>query len=184
MKNGINSHEYHGPVGGSTQDTLNNVFRRHLPFSSAPSGIVIRQVRRVAGTIGRAGPEATPGLLGTQDIVVSAVRPYSRTTGTSTYWQDAGWEMRNGHLIGHYQAGGRLFPGSVEVLDSHTQPLKYYIYNPPTRILNGQHSACFHYQDDVGGTRKYWIHFSEQPKDIDSGIIQIQRDLSHAIGVR
>ena len=184
MNNGFDNHDQRGSLGGLAQNALNNVLGRHLSSASGSTGIVIRQVRQINGATGISiqGPVSAPNGVVSHDIVVKAVHPYSRITRTSAYWQDNGWEMRNGYLIGQYQVGDNLFPGTIEIKDSYAEPFKFYIYDPPKKILSGSHGACFRFSGKVGNRNKYWIHFNETPKDMDSGIIQVERDLAHAIG--
>ena len=169
-----------------TQETLDKVLHRHLRPISTTSTIQVRQVRHIPGPL-----DTTGWLMGdrreenndfSSEIAVRAVRPYARKSRTSSYWQDSGWEKRGDHLIGHYAVGQRMFPGSIELRDSVVEPAMYYIYNPPSAVLDGPHGVCFRFQGKASDTRKYWIHFSEEPSDVDSGIIQIERDLSAAIG--
>ncbi len=166
----------------TNQDALNNALRRHLQPNAAAATIIIRQVHHIDGTISRTSTQG-PSLERTvsRDVVVNAVRPYAKPSRTTCYWQDAGWEKRNGHLIGHYVADGKSFAGSIELTNSIVVPMRFYIYNPPVAVLRGPHGLCFRDQGKVAGTQKYWIHFSEEPADVDSGIVQIQRDLSAAI---
>ena len=169
------------PALGLTNDS---VLHRHYPSLNAVGRITIRQVRKVT-----LGPDFTDGLgLDRPDdeepkVMVRAIRPFSRRSQTTCYWKDAGWEERGEWLIGHYRAGRRFYPGSVERRGGSYEPFKFYIYNPPDEILNGPHGICFHPRGKADLNR-YWIHFSDQPVDVDSGIIQVEHDLREALEIR
>lgn len=148
----------------SIQELSNRILRRHRPVFETQTPITIRRVRHIPAS----------------EVVVKAVRPYARKSHTSSYWQDSGWERKDNNLTGHYKAGGNLHRGVIELMDSSYLPVKFYVYDPPRAILNGPHGACYHWQGLLE-PRKYWIHFSEEPADIDSGIIQIERNLSETL---
>lgn len=165
----------------SFQELSNRMLRRHRPVFDIQPPITIRRIYHIEtpngwpsfGTVNQRQNAAS-------EVVVKAVRPYARKSHTSSYWKDSGWERRGENLIGHYKAGGNLYRGSIELTGSRYRPMKFYIYDPPRAILNGPHGACYHWQG-LPELRKYWIHFSEEPADIDSGIIQIERNLLEAL---
>lgn len=167
----------------SIQELSSRIFHRHHPVIDIQPPITIRQVRHIIRPNGAWFNQSTDSdEEDTPAIIVNSVRPYARKSRASSYWQDAGWERRGNNLIGHYQAGGNLYRGSIELTDSSYQPMKFYIYDPPRAILNGPHGVCYRWQG-LSGLRKYWIHFSEEPADIDSGIIQIERNLSESLSM-
>jgi len=172
----------------SIHELSSRIFHRHHPVIDSQPPITIRQVRHIIRPNGAwfnqskdLDEEDTPA------IVVNSVRPYARKSRTSSYWQDAGWERRDERnirrLIGHYKAGGNSYRGSIELKDSIVQPTEYYIYDPPDAVCYGPHGTCFHARGKSNGMKKYWIHFSEEPADIDSGIIQIERNLSESLSM-
>ncbi|MDD5677004.1 MAG: hypothetical protein PHW60_03305 [Kiritimatiellae bacterium] len=167
----------------SIQARADRFLRRHRPVINIQPPITIRQFRHIevpnnwlpSGKVNQRQNTAS-------SIVLKAVRPYARRSRTSSYWEDSGWEHRGTNLIGYYKAGDNSYRGAVELTDSSYRPMKFYIYDPPSVILDGPHGACYHWQG-LSGLNKYWIHFSEGPANIDSGIIQIERSLSEALGV-
>lgn len=162
-------------------DGTNVTPRRHRQSGGGIPDIVIRRVHNITDdkmTTGARGYLAAP----TADRVARA-RAYVGKHRTSSYWQDAGWEKRDNHLIGHYWAGPRPFTGAIELKDSVVEPAVYFIYDPPDELLRGAHGNCYWLRGEVSGKRKYMVHFSEGPPDVDSGIIQIQRNLAAALGV-
>ncbi|MDD5677086.1 MAG: hypothetical protein PHW60_03720 [Kiritimatiellae bacterium] len=167
------------------QGLSNVMLRRHHPVINIQPPITIRQVRHITipngewpGHPRERNPHAAP------PIVVNSVRSYARKSHTSRYWQDAGWKRRyeDGYqwLSGHYKAKGNLYRGSIKLADSVVQPIEYYIYDPPRVILSGPHGACYQWRISLE-PNKYLIHFSKMPADIDSGIIQIEQNLSEAL---
>lgn len=164
-------------------DVLNTTISRHLSQYSYVPPVIIRKVRNVTPSALAALPQPIARrVIPPAGVMVNRIRPYSGKTRTSCYWQDSGWEKRDNYLIGRYKAGRRSFPGSIELSNSVVEPFSFYIYDPPSAILDGPHGACFMHMTRVDGRDRYFVHFSEDPPDIDSGIIQIQRDLSEAIG--
>lgn len=166
----------------SFQDLSNRILRRHRPAFDAQPPITIQRVRHIEaynawpsfGTVNQKQNKAS-------NVMVKAVRPYARKSHSSCYWEDSGWERRDKHLIGYYRAVGNLYRGSIDLTGSSYRPMKFYIYNPPRAILNGPHGTCYHWQG-LPELRKYWIHFSDEPEDIDSGIIQIEKNLLEVLG--
>ena len=134
--------------------------RRH--YSPTPPGITVHQVRRI--------------LAGNATVIVRGKRPFSSKTESQTYWQESGWDKIGNSLFGRYRVGNRSYEGEVELTGSVIEPFKFYIRRPPRRLLNGDHSACFHNRHHEKGPGWYWIHFSIRPEDIDSGIIQIETE--------
>jgi len=55
--------------------------------------------------------------------------------------------------------------------------LGFYISKPPWKVLNGSHGACFR---DKGGGR-YAIHIRPTPRDVDSGIVAVERVLEESL---
>jgi len=147
-----------------------------------PGSVVIRSVRTIPATY-------LPPALRMQNmtettrktVTVRKVRPFSRKSRTSSYWEDNGWTRSDNSLLGYYRARGDGYKGLVELTDSEYEPYEFYIYDPPGELIHhGRHSACFH-RRGASHLNKYWIHFSTRPQDVDSGIIQIQKDLTEAL---
>lgn len=150
------------------------VFGRHLSFRAAPVPVPIYRLRHVSDIFLNARsvlPDIRP-------ITIDCARLYARQRTDSSYWRDSGWEKRDDFLIGLYRARNRNYFGSIWIRDSRVDPLKFFIYDPPYGLLGGPHGACFRNHGRVGGRDKYFVHFSERPDDIDSGIIQIERNLA------
>ena len=164
--------------------TNNGVLHRHYPSLDVESRIEIRQVRKIplrtnfTNGLGVDRPDDEE-----PKVTVRTIRSFSRRSQTSCYWEDAGWVKNDEWLLGHYRAGRRQYRGAIELTGSTYEPFKFFIYYPPEEIFEGPHGACFHPRGDAD-MNKYWIHFSEQPADVDSGIIQVEHDLRETLGIR
>lgn len=90
------------------------------------------------------------------------------------YWIEQGWCRTSQGYRGKYKTKYDSWMGLIETdYDSH----KFYIFNPPDELRSHSHWACFRKQDAYG---KYWVHFSQEPENIDEGIISIQKILAEA----
>ena len=86
-----------------------------------------------------------------------------------TYAEEQGWRSTSwfgSHLSGYYRTKFGSFRGKVR---PSSLP-EFFIYNPPEELQNHSHWICFSYR----GGGKYAVHFSIKPKDVDSGIQQIE----------
>ncbi len=163
--------------------TAPNYARNMRSLDADVPPIIVRSVRTVDARTPLIPSNPTAQIHVRQSsVLVKAIRRYTGTPKNSCYWEDSGWERRGDHLIGSYKVGKRSYAGSIELSDSVVEPMTFYIYDPPREIIKGPHGACFRYRGAVHDKQKYFIHFSEGPADVDSGIIQIQQDLNKAIG--
>lgn len=102
---------------------------------------------------------------------VRCVRSYRGTK----YWQEQGWRL-NGHLMeGYYRTLYRSFKGRIELFDSGDH--LYFIHDPPSQLRQHSHWACFVQR----GNGWYWVHFSIKAKNVDTGIITIEKILCQAL---
>jgi hypothetical protein len=99
-------------------------------------------------------------------IVLPDIRPL---------WQIKGWQKQSEYeLIGAFRTPQGSFVGKITITDGKPS---YYIQNPPKQLLNGSHGACFRRR--LKGW--YWIHFSKEPRDLDSGIAAVERLIFEAL---
>ena len=93
---------------------------------------------------------------------------------TDTYSEHQGWKKApfSSKLSGYYRTRFGSFKGRIE----RSSGLKFYIYNPPEELHKHRRWVCF----TSCGHGKYSVHFSTKPKDVDSGIQQIERTLHEA----
>jgi hypothetical protein len=102
--------------------------------------------------------------------VQRSARPYFEEQGWERH--AAGWLSTKTVLRGFYRTPHGSFEGEIALGSS----LNFYIIHPPQALKNHSHWICYHYR---GGDR-YWIHFSQRPKDVDSGIMSVERMLCEA----
>lgn len=97
-------------------------------------------------------------------IAVVRVTPRDRPL-----WELKGWKYNNQELQGFYEVPGYAIRGVVAHLDSlHPD---FYVLNPPSRMRNHPHWACFHKVGDSA----FWIHFRPAPENADEGILAVER---------
>jgi hypothetical protein len=102
-------------------------------------------------------------------IVAGPRRPGSVVVGPDTrpLWQIRGWQKNGQTLTGAYRTPRGSFLGRIDL--KWGQP-SFFILNPPAAVLSGRHSACFRPREEGW----YWIHFSKDSKEIDSGLVAIE----------
>lgn len=90
---------------------------------------------------------------------------------STTYLKQQGWKLTNSRSSlqweGFYRSRFGSFKGKVESLSSP----RFYLYNPPQVLRRHSHWVCF--SDQGGGW--YAAHFRTVPKDLDSGVMAIER---------
>lgn len=90
--------------------------------------------------------------------------------GSCQLWEEKGWKLSNGVLLGYYRGRRRAFKGKIE------KPFKspeLFIFEPPSEILRDRHGACFKERE----RNLYWIHFSPSPEDVNAGILRVEHCL-------
>jgi hypothetical protein len=114
--------------------------------------------------------ELFPRLLTRKPKTVKRFTDYKGTQG----WEFSGGKEPTWH--GYYRSKYGSFKGRVENL---ADP-KFYIHipHPPSQLRKHQHWICYHEQKERSW---YWVHLSPVPRDIDSGILAIERNLNHAL---
>lgn len=87
-----------------------------------------------------------------------------------TYAKQQGWQQNGGVWEGYYRTRYGSFRGLIE---QHSSEFRFFIFDPPDEVLYGPHGGCFKAVDLTG--KKFWIHFSYKPADIDSGILEVEK---------
>ncbi len=92
------------------------------------------------------------------------------------YWQERGWTQHGaGSFTGSYRAGRERFEGCI---DAKGQVFLIQIHRPPEALRAHRHWICFRYHEDGW----YAVHFATPPRDMSSGIMEIERILCEALG--
>ncbi|MDX2181571.1 MAG: hypothetical protein SFV18_18395 [Bryobacteraceae bacterium] len=90
------------------------------------------------------------------------------------YWQERGWRRQGDIYTGTYQTPFASFIG--QVVRTGTFSYDFLLYNPSPEIQNHSHWACFAHR----GNDWYFVHMSHRARDIDSGIMTIERLITEA----
>ncbi len=98
------------------------------------------------------------------------------------YHVEQGWQRTsisflspNVKLKGYYRTRYGSFRGEIKLGSSPS----FYIINPPDELRGHSHWQCF---SPRGGGR-YSIHFAVRPRDVDSGIMRIERMIHEAFAL-
>ncbi len=90
------------------------------------------------------------------------------------YWEKRGWEKSGRNYKGDYKTPYGNWPGAVK--ENFFGNYSSYIYDLPEAVLSGAHSACFMHK----GKGVYSIHFNNNPKDIDTGILKVEQSITES----
>jgi hypothetical protein len=95
-----------------------------------------------------------------------------------TYLSQQGWRKAFLHSGSEWQGYYRTRYGSFKgrVTASSSNP-RFYIYKPPEKLRRHKHWCCF--TDQTNGW--YSVHFLRMPKDLDSGVMEIERIIGESM---
>jgi hypothetical protein len=100
-----------------------------------------------------------------------------RTTSAITYMEKTGWQLCTSTAFPEWRGYFRTRFGSYKGSIIASTPPKYYILNPPKGLKERHsHRACFAPIDNGW----FSVHFSIVPKDLDSGVLKLERILCEA----
>ncbi len=91
------------------------------------------------------------------------------------YHLEKGWQKIGRVHHGYYRCRLGAFKGEIE--ERPGGDYKFYIFDPPQKILTGSHKACF---TNNSGNR-YHVHFGVNSEDLDSGIMAVERLLYQSL---
>lgn len=91
------------------------------------------------------------------------------------YHLEKGWQKIGRVHHGYYRCRLGAFKGEIE--ERPGGDYKFYIFEPPQKILTGSHKACF---TNNGGNR-YHVHFGVNSENLDSGIMAVERLLYQSL---
>ncbi len=95
------------------------------------------------------------------------------------YYRERGWTKKGKLIKGYYRTKLGSFMGAIELRPGGEH--KFFIYHPPEAVLSGPHSACFNKAGKTENGYKYSIHFRVHAKDIDSGIMAVERTIYESL---
>jgi hypothetical protein len=100
---------------------------------------------------------------------------------TKTYIREQGWrltyEQREAQFEGFYRCRYGSYAGKIQNLTS-SKP-SFFIKDPPQALFGHPHGNCFTHRPHIG-TGWFSIHFSTLPRDLDSGVLHIERTLNES----
>jgi hypothetical protein len=100
-----------------------------------------------------------------------------RTTSAMSYLEKQGWQLAASTTPPEWRGCFRTGFGSYKGRITASTPPQYYIYKPPAGLTTLHvHKRCFHPKPDGW----CWVHFQVLPKDLDSGVILLERILCEA----
>jgi hypothetical protein len=108
-------------------------------------------------------------------------RPIAIKRSAKTYLSEQGWsltyEQKEAQFEGFYRCRYGSYFGKIQNLAS-TKP-SFFIKDPPKELDRHSHRICFAERPNMG---KGWysIHFSILPRDLDSGVLHIERTLNES----
>jgi hypothetical protein len=101
-----------------------------------------------------------------------------RSTSAIPYIERTGWERATSTTPAEWRGYFRTRFGSYKGRIIASTPPQYYIYKPPKGLKERHsHAACF---SKLGEDGWFSVHFSKVPKDLDSGVIKLERILCEA----
>lgn len=98
-----------------------------------------------------------------------------KTGKACPYWQENGWKKSGKLYNGCYKTLHGKWDGAVR--ENFFNNLSFFIFNPPKKLKDGNHGACFSHK----GNGSYSIHFSEKPRNVSEGIIAVEMLVAEAI---
>jgi hypothetical protein len=97
---------------------------------------------------------------------------------SKTYLTENGWRRFKSYPGYEWQGYYRTRYGSFKGRVLASASPSFYVYKPPEPLkLKHSHSACFSSQ----GNGWYSAHFKRVPKDVDSGVMAIERVLTESM---
>jgi len=105
-------------------------------------------------------------------------KPIAVKRDTEPYLPKQGWKLNTSTTPAEWHGYYRTRFGSYKGRIIASTPPQFYIHKPPAGLKERHsHKACFTAMKDDGW---YSAHFSKLPKDLDSGVIKLERILYEA----
>ena len=100
-----------------------------------------------------------------------------RSTSAIPYIEKTGWQLCSSTTPSEWRGYYRTRFSSYKGRITTSTPPQYYLHKPPKGLKERHsHSACFTALPDSW----YSVHFRIPPKDLDSGVIKLERILCEA----
>ena len=104
-------------------------------------------------------------------------KPIAVKRSAESYLAKQGWQLDTGTTPAVWHGYYRTRFGSWKGRITASTPPQYYIYKPPKGLKERHiHKACFAPLADGW----FSVHFRIQPRDLDSGVIKLERILCEA----
>ena len=111
-----------------------------------------------------------------QGIVINPSRRIMVSPSKKPYWEENGWSKYDNNYYGYYKLDDtHLWKGMITIIRNGRYG--FYIKDPPIGLSNYHKWQCFSHK----GEGIFCIHFHTAPKDIDSGIMMVERILNEAL---
>ena len=100
------------------------------------------------------------------------------TRSRRRYIEETGWRQTSDTSPREWRGYYRTRFGSFKGRIIASTPPQFYIHKPPRGLKERHsHAACF---TDMGGDGWFSAHFRVPPKDLDSGVMKLERILCEA----
>jgi hypothetical protein len=101
--------------------------------------------------------------------IVIGTKSIRVTPDNRPYWQQRGWKKNGSNYWGYYRTRWGSWEGHA--VRHSKRAIEFTIKKPPDKLINGCHKHCF----ILTGKGLYKVHFDTRPKDVDSGIISVEK---------
>jgi hypothetical protein len=107
-----------------------------------------------------------------------AQKPREVKRSQKTYLEEQHWSRTGtgpgARWDGFYRTRSGSYRGKIEC----SSPPKFYVKEPPEGLSHHKHRPCF---TDLKSGGWWSVHFRTQPKDLDSGVMELERILYEAV---
>lgn len=110
----------------------------------------------------------SPGVVASGPPIPGAQRSVVVSRRGRPLFEERGWVLRRGTLVGKFVTPQGLFPGRIEGALG-AQPV-YLVERPAPAVLDGPHGPCF--RPVSNGV--YRVHWNRSPPSLDAGIAAIE----------
>ncbi len=162
---------------GATEEVFGQVRDGEKLYASPPAVVGLGEgLNSVLGLLKRlSAPASTSGRASGRVVAPAGARaPSGRRPvkrNTQPFHEERGWKPRGSAIRGYYRTKHGSFAGRIE--RPLSRDAEYFIIDPPKRLLDGPHGACFRQR----GPREFFVHWNRPPETVDVGILRIEHAL-------